>query len=448
MSGPLKVPDNTIDGITWTVRQDLGAPMVYPATAHSNQLTPPDYWLGPLPYYGDFQLTPSGIAPMRLVIEFDTPIKQIRSTAQFVGVSGMAMYAVVEEADFVGGLFTAAKFVTWNANVSGTRTLTHEPGFRFVVLQSVITSPSMGSTSAGPTFRNTFFFEELPTIEPVVAPEPDLRIPRGAGRLISFAYPMISWPGFTNPQQMNMRPQSQATTLGNIVQSVIGVPPPGVAQVKYRGIPCLRLPAGNNTGYVHAPLAGDGRPFQAYIGTERMLKADLDEQDEIACWRLIALLAFEQPLGPIACDAGIVWGPGANTQIRGGAAQAGMFFGMRGIDDIGLSVRTVDGGALTDRPAIDLPDGFDLEDWHTYEMRLVSATTAAEAVLRCLLDEEVVYEEPWGPGTILPPPKNGAAYGYYWSVNNRGGSPDFTTRMYLAPDGVGFHGAMTEDALL
>lgn len=445
MSGPIFASAGTSDGIDWIVREDLAEPMIAPAAAHMHELQPPSYWGGPVPYYGDFQLTPNSFTRgLRMVIEFSAPVKQVRATAQFVGEGAFAMYAVVDETAFVGDTFTSPASVLWGTNISGTRTLIYEAGFRFVLLSSVVSTEDNTRLITGPTLRNLYFFETLPVIQPVVAPEPDVRVPRGAGRLLSFIWPPVTSPGVVNPQNLYIRPRASATE-NYMNEAIVGAPPGGNGtNMVYRGLRCLRMTAGNGTGSYFTPQQLANRRLQIYAALQRG-PANLDGLDEMACWRLYGLLAFQQPGGPITRDCGLVIAPGSNQVVRGGA-QAGISLGLRDIDTIGVTTKQVDGGPETEHPLL-LPSGFDLEDWHTYEMRIISASAAAEATLKILIDDDLMLTLAWGAGTELPDQIAGVALGYTWMVSNLGGSPDFTTTMYVALGGVELACSMTEDGL-
>lgn len=450
MSGPIFAPDGTLDGITWTVREDLGGVMRTPPDPHINALVPPDYWTGPLPYYGDFQIMPIGSpSTLRLVIEFSQPIQQFRTTAQFIPSTGFRMYAVVQESDFAssdGSAFAAAVTQAWQANENGTRTLTLASGFRFVVLTMFVASPSFGLLSLGPTFRASNFFETIAVPEPVVLAEPEMKLPRGAGRLISTTWPDLSYPGNPNAGTILHRPRLSADGAMVMTQTQIGAPPAGEGPVYYQHLRAMKFPAGNGTGYINAPFGGVSRPTHIYPALERMLSANLDGLDEIACWRVVALMAFDQPGGVVPKDCGFFVGAGSNTKIRGDV-QAGWSLGLIGPDAIGLTTRQVTNGPQIEHP-LPLPPGFDITAWHVYETRILSATSGAEAQLIVVVDDEPLLTLLWGPGTVLPIPQDGVALGFYWGVSNLGGSPDFTTTLYIANGGVQLHAAMTEDALL
>lgn len=446
MSGPITTPGGNDDLITWNV-DGHGQPMVSPVVSALHPLTPPDYYTGPLPYYGDFQLTPNGSGPMVLVLHFDRPIKSIRTTAQFVGASGMAMYAVVDAGDFGGGgTFTSPKFATWQPGVSGTRTVTHEAGFSYVVLQTLVTSPSSGSAIFGPTFRNTMFFEEITPVQAFEPFEPGLHVPRGAARTLSFHWPPVTFDAPDPPSSgITVRPQF-LPTLGHMTTVDVGVQA-GNSQVSYRNKRALRVAGTATTGRYFAPAFGASKPYQILIQTEPSNRANIKHLDEIGWWQVEANLAFEQPSGPVTRDVGLTLGSGLNRDVRGANTQAGVQFGLRGIDSLGLTVRQATGGAITYEKLYDLPSGFDVEDWHNYKLRIGSSNFGTDALLKVLLDDVVIDTLPWDGATVLPPIQEGVNLGFCWAVGNQGGGADFTTRMYIAQGGVALIAASTEDGL-
>lgn len=458
MSGPLRAPTGTLDGVTWTERVDLSIDggMVVPPVAHSNAITPPSYYAGPLPYYGDFQLSAAPGQNMQLVIEFDKPIKQIRTTAQFVGASAFAMYAVVQESDFSGGglVFTSPKFVTWDLSTSGTRTLTYEPGFKFVVLRTLVISSQNSSLVFGPTFRNTFFFENVTAPESFEPFEPDLHVPRGVGRTISLHWPTTAFlSGDPVAGGMRVR-QDMAPNIGtnaNMVSSVLGAGTGPDGSVYYRNKYALRMAAAaGSLGRIFSPGGGVGRNTQIYIGTQQPNRATIGKLDEIAWWQLEAVMAFEQPSGPILGDVGLVIAPGGNARVRDSVfKQSGFSFGLRDIDTLGLSIRQTTLGALTyDKtytPGVNLPAGFDIEDWHDYKLRLNSADFGLDAALQVLVDDQVIDTIAWP--NVCPDPSDGATIGYYWAWSNQNRDSGVTSRLYLAHDGLALVASSTEDGL-
>ncbi|HTJ62151.1 MAG TPA: hypothetical protein VL333_13250 [Candidatus Saccharimonadales bacterium] len=458
MSGPLRDPTGTLDGVTWTERVDLSIDggMVVPPVAHSNPITPPSYYAGPLPYYGDFQLSAAPGQNMQLVIEFDKPIKQIRTTAQFVGASALAMYAVVQESDFSGGglVFTSPKFVTWDLSTSGTRTLTYEPGFRFVVLRTLVISSQNNSLTFGPTFRNTFFFENITAPESFEPFEPDLHVPRGVGRTISLHWPAAAF-GAGDPISGGMRVRQDWTanvgTSATMLSGILGAGTGPDGSVYYRNKYALRMAAAaGSLGRVFSPQGGTSRNTQIYIATQQPNRALIGKLDEIAWWELHMTMAFEQPSGVIGGDVGMVIGQGLNIRIRDSVAkQAGFSFGLRDIDTLGLSIRKVTGAALTyDKtyvPGNQLPAGFDLEDWHDYKLRLNSADFGLDAALQVLVDDQVIDTIAF-PG-IAPDPSDGSTIGYYWAWSNQNRDSGVTSRLYLAHEGLALIASSTETGL-
>lgn len=456
MSGAITTPTGTSDGVSWAQDLTHGFAMQVPALPHVNAITPPSYYTGPLPYYGDFQNpTNPSAAGTQIVIVFDRPIKKVRATAQFVGGSGYLMAAVNSLADFVGDTFTSVGLVTWNAGTSGTRTITHEAGFSVIVLRPSASGPEIGQSNFNTTIRNLFFFEDIVAPPDFQQIEQDVFLPRGAARTISMHWPNeFATTGDPPSVAVRIRPFPQSFG-GGMISADLGSPPAGNATVTYRGKRAIRMVGGVDTGRFYVPAVGTGTPFMIFIPLLPPGRANLDGLNSIAVYQLEANLAFEQPSGPLANDCGIMFGPGANTGVRRPATKhAGVHFGLRDIDTLGLAVRQVTGAALTldtlytvDTLSTLVSTTFDIEDWHNYKLRLIGAQFGTDAMFKLLIDDVEIVTIPWSADTPLPGQHEGVLFGFYWGIINSGGQAAATTRMYLANNGFSLTAGPTEESL-
>lgn len=431
MSGPIRAATGTLDGVSWSVPAAHSLPMIVPGLG-ATVAPVPSYYDGPLPYKGDFQKT--ALAGGVLVIEFDKPIKQFRTTAKGMRDAGLTLFAVVQGSDFVGDTFTSPASAGWNPNVSGTRTLTYAPGFKFVVFKPQLSASSDGSYLLSPAFLNTFFFEELEVPEPFVETAPLVAPPAGSGRTVSYHWPRATT-GVNDPPSagVQIRPALVAWA-GHWKNHDIGAQA-GNGQVAYRGKRSLRVAANDVHGRIFTPDTGTSQPYQMFIATLMPSKAVIGQLDDIAWWMLDAVLAFENPDAPIPLDVGIGLYAGAGSDVRGAGAQAGIQFGLRGPSSLGLTIRTVGAGAIAVDKVYALAPTFDIAEWHRYRLSIGSADFGRDAVLKVTLDEVVLDTFSWGADTVLPAPTDGTNLGYTWAISNRGGSAT-TNRMYIAQDGV------------
>lgn len=440
----------TYDGVTVTVRPDLGglallAPPVTGGQVAGGGLSVPSWMMDELHMRGDFQVSPTLGQPLGAVLQFSTPIRQVRTRLYYMHGTGMRLYAVENAARFgVGGAFTSLANVNWNPNETGERVLVSDTPFQFVVLQA----PNLDLATQGvgiycPTFEMNFY-QELPVPAPATGTL-DLALPRGSGRTLSYWWPPIEeiFDGNQPALRMQQRPQGAPNT-PSIVDIPYGSPPGPQGGITWHGKRAIVLSAGATSGHWYGPTFNAG-PVQIYFALERPTLANLAGLDEIACWRVAALLAFENPPGPVPNDYGIMIGPGSSIVPRGG--QMGWSFGLRSTGLLGFTVRQTTSAPITYDKTYDLGAAFDVTTWHRYEVRMLSATLDTEAMVKVLVDGQVLDTVFFGPGHPFPPMQEGANLGYYWSVGNHGGAA-FTTRMYLALGGLQIDAAATEDALL
>ncbi len=268
----------------------------------------------------------------------------------------------------------------------------------------------------------------------------------GAARRQSFMSP-----GFQGTSTNAFGTQSDASSRqsdmgqGNgFVLTTTGAPPAGFGGQVYQGRATYALTSNTNTGHT---IAGG----HSFIGTQRSAgNVNIVGNFDWACWELSAVLAFDALPGAINANGqlGLQYGSGNYTQVGFGTGptQAGFFFGPTGTGTLGVTVRTTDGGAIALQQAVTSPDQ---TKWHRYAIRLISASGAAEAQAKFLVDGQVLLTLQWGAGTVLPSQINtfvAPRIGFTPSLTNLNVNAG-TTRMYVANNSFQIVSGPTEDAL-
>lgn len=233
-------------------------------------------------------------------------------------------------------------------------------------------------------------------------------------------------------------------TGNGFVLTTTGAPPAGAGGQVYKGRATVAYTSNTGTGYT----VSGGHTF---MGTQRSAGnvIVLGEWDW-AVWELSAILAFDVLPGAVSATGqlGLQYGSGNWTQTMFGTAptQSGFTFGPISPGVLGVRVRTTDGGAVTNVAVTAAPNQL---EFHRYAIRLISASGAAEAQAKFLVDGSTVAQIAWGAGTILPTQVN------TFVAPRLGFTPSFTnlncnaatTRMYVADNSVQIISAPTEDAL-
>lgn len=223
-----------------------------------------------------------------------------------------------------------------------------------------------------------------------------------------------------------------------------GAPPAGSGGQIYKGRACFAMTSNTNTGYT---LTGGAM----FIQTQRSAgNVPIIGNVDWAVWEWSAILAFDAITGAMNANGqiGLQVGSGNWNEIGFGTAptQSGWIFGPTNTGVLAVTVRTTDGGALTTVPITATPTQ---TEFHRYAIRLVSASGAAEAVTKFLVDGTVVGSISWGAGTILPTQVNtfvAPRLGFTPSITNTNYAAA-TNRMYIADNSCQVIAAPTEDAL-
>lgn len=280
----------------------------------------------------------------------------------------------------------------------------------------------------------------------------------GAGRQMSWAFPLLgaqanagSFPN-NSAAIVCQRPMLNGTIIGTggtgMLVTTVGVPPataPSLACM-YKGRYCISLNSDATTGRTWvinaaASMPGAVMPFVTVKG------AQPSGLEDWGVWELSAILAFDQPAGPITGDIGFGVGVSTRTQIRlAGVQQAGIEVGPRDVGSIGIIARQTDLGATTIDQALAVQPA-DLTLFNNYKIRLISATATSEAKLKVLVNGQLGFSASWGAGSLLPEQALASgAYGFCpFMVNLKAFAG--VTRMYVPHGGISVRAAPTEGAL-
>lgn len=174
------------------------------------------------------------------------------------------------------------------------------------------------------------------------------------------------------------------------------------------------------------------------------VNGDISATDDFACWRCFAILSFPVTNG-YGSDLGIEWTAGnvGNPQIVGGGA-CGFGFQQTAADTISFVRRPSIGGALTST-VVRQTSNVDLLNWNTYEIRVIGATPARNALLKVLINGQRVLTLDWVNDNLGAPLASNGLFGYVTGLMALSGG---VGSQGLVVNRVRFHAAPTETALL
>lgn len=278
----------------------------------------------------------------------------------------------------------------------------------------------------------------------------------GAGRILSWTFPWLSHAILGAMPNNNAGLTGERPTLvtlltgvgaAGMVLTTTGVPPvtaPSLACV-YQGRYCMAVVADGTTGRMwtcHASNQGGVMPFTTIKGG---IPGGLEDWNVL---EMSAILAFDNPTGPITGDIGFGFCLGGRAQIRlAGVQQMGVEIGPRDVGSIGIIARQADLGAATIDQALP-KQPTDMTLWNNYTIRLVGATKTAEGQLKVLVNGIPSFTAAWGTGSLLPEQSSGAVttYGFMpFMINVKPLAA--TTRMYVPSGGISVRFAPTENDL-
>jgi hypothetical protein len=280
----------------------------------------------------------------------------------------------------------------------------------------------------------------------------------GAGRRYSYLYPIpkfLSDTSVPSADEIFPRATSQSTQ-SRYVNGVTGVPPTPQGARVYNGRPAFQMTADQATGRVLSPnlTSGNRWPMHWFFQTDQgASNPAIDGLDDFQCWRVSAIMAFQNPAAAIVGNVGISLCPGLNTSPRL-LLQPGLVLGPIGPNAIGVAIVQTAGVAPTFDGAIAAAaQPADLTDWNHYEIRVVGASQRGHARVTVYVNGLAGGSWSWGPGTILFPNYDvvSGLMGCSNAVLNRTPYASLATggySAYLAIAGMEVVGAPTEAALL
>lgn len=266
----------------------------------------------------------------------------------------------------------------------------------------------------------------------------------GAGRSFSYAWPTTDYntSGSLAPLSTFYRPVG-FNIAGQLVRGTGGAPPSPQGATEYKGRTSYRVTSDDTSVTVYQCISTSAAPYSLYFAINTPVTAGPPGLYQFGCWRIAALLAFENPAGALTGDFGLTLCPGLNTAVVAGT-ESGISMGPSNANTLTLTVRKTDGGAVTySQPC---PFAVDITQWHLYEMVIRSASLGVNASLTILIDGVQAWRLEWGAGTVLPGLISGTNLGYRWSLSNRAGQVG-GIGVYVAVPGIEVSAAPTPLAL-
>jgi hypothetical protein len=232
-------------------------------------------------------------------------------------------------------------------------------------------------------------------------------------------------------------------------KQITGAPPAPRGMVIYNRRVALAMTSTTApTGYaLVCNFAGVNRPLVMPMATERMVGGGggLLNVDDMACWSVSAILAFDALPGEVTGDIGVVIGSATRGTPRFSSV-AGMEIGPSNTGVTSVFCRAVDGGPVTFNQVTPLQP--DHTKWNKYEIRLISATDQGDARAKFFINDRLQFSIAW-PG-VLPSQAEVApnSIGFTPCVINHAASAAGTSRMYCSTYGMCVCAAPNEAALL
>lgn len=217
--------------------------------------------------------------------------------------------------------------------------------------------------------------------------------PSGSGRTFSFYFPAGDLRR-DNAGSPLTNPNIASRAWGNAAGASIGITGAGTGSfVVANGVPCFQFVTTTNAGGSLGNLDNFG--IHPIIQKGHAIPPGYND---IACYRVAWTGAF--PDNPaVNADYGIEVVFNNNGLVPGIIANTigGFGFVLRSDGKVALIVQGAGFHAFEYTPA-----GFDPTKFHTYEMRVISASQTAEATLKTFVDGTPFMQFSWGTGTILP----------------------------------------------
>lgn len=187
----------------------------------------------------------------------------------------------------------------------------------------------------------------------------------------------------------------------NWATTTTGAPPAGQGIGYQNNRPCYVM-----TG---AAAAGRRFSFPGRVFDFCMTRNNIPPgYDEAGYFKVSALMQFDSPTGAITGDVGLVIGAGRVPATVRAGTNAGIVFGPRAANSMGLFVRQTDAGAATVDQAINMPGTSVITNFNLYTVIGRTANRDQDAELRFLINGFNVLTLSGGVGTLLPSQLNSA----------------------------------------
>lgn len=140
---------------------------------------------------------------------------------------------------------------------------------------------------------------------------------------------------------------------------------------------------------------------------------DGSQTDDWACWRCYGILSF-QPQVSYAADMGMVWVclNAGNSDLTNGAK--GFGFLQTSDTQISFSIAPALGGGIGTTSVVFTGN---VQLWNTYEIRIIGATPANNAVLKVFVNGRRVISYDWVTAGLPDPQHSNLQYGFLTMLN-------------------------------
>lgn len=237
----------------------------------------------------------------------------------------------------------------------------------------------------------------MPRIDQVIA-----GLAAGAGRSLDVYWPpLITTFAGSAEQKMLTRVASDHTAVNPpFIWTLTSGAGASFTYVVYKNATCVRVRGGT------AANAG----MNAYNGSAIGLRPALGRsfipvsRNVFGAYRVLMTAAFTA-IPAADCDYGLellLPAAGGNNLMIAGGQVPGLGFVRRPDGHVYIAIRQTVAGLLTFQDVQPFFLNFDPTEFHTYEIRLVSATATVDASASFLVDARPIATFAWGAGTVLP----------------------------------------------
>jgi hypothetical protein len=219
----------------------------------------------------------------------------------------------------------------------------------------------------------------------------------GAGRMLDMIWPSPLDFVLSAPAMFRINPAAFGSAIGPTFASGGGG---GVDSLQIvNGVLSYNVACNAAVGSFHATLL----PQKVYFNTTKNFPDGL--VDDLHCWRIIFIAAiFAVPA--VTGEMGLYLATNTNNVRVVNDTSSG--FGFRFLNDGSVVFMTIQGVAPTNTTLVTVAGGFDVTQFHAYELRIFGATATQEAHLQVLIDSASktsllpATSQSWAAGSLLP----------------------------------------------